>query len=377
MMRVLIAGGGTGGHFYPALAIMEELTKRKSRVKLAYVGTKRGIEARILPSYPWITFFPIHVRGLERGNVIQNLQSLLLLVVSFMETLLVLLRFRPQVVIGMGGYASFPAVFIASLLGKVLPMRTVIHEQNAVAGLTNKILARFVDKVLISYPQTKEQFASARNIVTTGNPIRSEFLLAKRTRAAYERFGLSPQKRTVLVFGGSNGSLSITNAIRQARSEIARHNDMQVLLVTGGSIDSSIIESELARAGITNIVVKSYIERMGEAFAIADLIVSRAGATTLAEITSCGKPALLIPWGGATDGHQWENARVLNEERACTIVGESDILDRRLARLIEQMVKDEQGLNLMAQNSMRLGSRHAAASMLGEIMVLVDGGVRT
>ncbi len=372
-MRVLIAGGGTGGHFYPALAVMEEFAKRKNGVELAYVGTKRGIEARILPSYPWISFFPIHVRGLQRGNAVQNMYALSLLVVSFMEMLIVLLRFRPQVVIGMGGYASFPAVFLSSLLGKTFPMRTVIHEQNAVAGLTNRILARFVDKVLISYPQTRDQLASARNIVTTGNPIRSEFLLAKRTRAAYKRFGLSPEKRTVLVFGGSHGSLAITNAIRKARSEIARNKDMQVLLVTGESIDTSIIQLELASAGITNIVVRRYIERMGEAFAIADLIVSRAGATTLAEITSCGKPAVLIPWGGASDGHQWENARVLNDERACTIVGENDILGRRLARLIEQMVKDEQGLSLMAQNSMRMGSRHAAASMLGEIMVLVEG----
>jgi len=372
-MRVLIAGGGTGGHFYPALAVMEEFAKSKNEVKLAYVGTRRGIEARILPSYPWISFFPIHVRGLERGNIIQNLYALSLLSISFVEALIVLLRFRPQVVIGMGGYASFPAVLLASILGKIFPMRTVIHEQNAVAGLTNRMLARFVDKVLISYPQTRRQLVSARNIVITGNPIRSEFLLAKRTRAAYEQFGLSPEKRTVLVFGGSNGSLALTNAIRKARKQIARNRDMQVLLVTGGSVDTSVVESELLAAGVTNIVVKRYIKRMGEAFAIADLIVSRAGATTLAEITSCGKPSVLIPWGGAADGHQWENARVLNDERACTIVGEDDILDRRLARLIGQMVKDEQGLSLMAQNSMRMGYKHAAASMLGEIMVLVKG----
>ena len=375
-MRVLIAGGGTGGHFYPALAVMEEFARRKSGVKLAYVGTKRGIEARVLPSYPWISFFPIHVRGLERGNILQNLRALSLLAISFVEALIILLRFRPQVVIGMGGYASFPSVLLASILGKILPMRTVIHEQNAVAGLTNRILAHFVDKVLISYPQTRDQLPAARNIVTTGNPIRSEFLLAKRTRAAYERFGLSPEKRTVLVFGGSNGSLALTNAIRKARGQIARNKDMQVLLVTGKSVDTSVIESEFMAAGVTNIVVKRYIERMGEAFAIADLIVSRAGATTLAEITSCGKPSVLIPWAGAADGHQWENARVLNDEHACTIMGEDDILDRRLARLIEQMVKDEQGLNSMAQNSMRMGCRHAAASMLGEIMVLV-GGART
>ncbi len=372
-MRVLIAGGGTGGHFYPALAVMEEFAHREEESELAYVGTKRGIEARILPSYPWIRFFPIHVRGLERGNILQNLYAILLLILAFLETLIVFCRFRPRIVIGMGGYASFPAVLLASALARISPIRTVIHEQNAVAGLSNRILALFADKVLISYPQTRRYFPASRNVVTTGNPIRRDFLLAKRTAATYERFGLSPHKRTVLVFGGSHGSAALTNAIRQAKSEIARNEGLQVLLVTGDSVEETVITREFAAAGVKNIVVHRYIDQMGEAFAIADLIVSRAGATTLAEITSCGKPAVLIPWGGAAGGHQWENARVLNDGRACALMEEDDILDRRLTRLIEQMVRDEEGLNLMARNSMRMGSRHAAASMLGEIMTLVEG----
>jgi UDP-N-acetylglucosamine--N-acetylmuramyl-(pentapeptide) pyrophosphoryl-undecaprenol N-acetylglucosamine transferase len=372
-MRVLIAGGGTGGHFYPALAVMEEFAHREEQIELAYVGTRRGIEARILPSYKWIRFFPIHVRGLERGNALQNMYAMVLLALAFLETLIVFCRFRPRIVIGMGGYASFPAVLLASILAKVSPIRTVIHEQNAVAGLSNRILAPFVDKVLVSYSQTRRYFQRSRNVVTTGNPIRKDFLLAKRTADVYEQFGLSPDKRTVLVFGGSHGSAALTNAIRQAKSEIARNARLQVLLVTGDSADRTVIAREFAAAGVKNISVRRYIDQMGEAFAVADLIVSRAGATTLAEITSCGKPAVLIPWGGATGGHQWENARVLSDGRGCTLMEENDILDRRLTRLIEQMVRDEKGLNLMARNSMRMGSRHATASMLGEIMTLVEG----
>ncbi len=372
-MRVLIAGGGTGGHFYPALAVIEEFEKHRREVKLGYLGTKRGIEARILPSYSQIPFFPIHARGLERKNALQNLGALALLVISFLETAVVLLHFRPNVVIGMGGYSSFPALLLASVLGKFLPIRTIIHEQNAVAGLTNRLLAHFVDKVLISYPYTKSQFSSARNVVTTGNPIRREFFLAQRTPEIYRRFGLCPQKKTVLIFGGSNGSFALTSAVIQDSQAIARNNEMQVLLVTGKALDTSTIELKLAAAGIKNIVVKTYIQRMGEAFAIADLVVSRAGATSLAEITSCGKPSILIPWGEAADKHQQENARVLKDAKGCTIMEEHDLGKHKLAQLIEEMLKDEKELSLMAQSSMCIGSKYAAASMLGEILNLVEG----
>jgi UDP-N-acetylglucosamine--N-acetylmuramyl-(pentapeptide) pyrophosphoryl-undecaprenol N-acetylglucosamine transferase len=374
-MRVLIAGGGTGGHFYPALAVMEELSQREPAVKLAYVGTWRGIEARVLPSYPWIRFYPIHARGLMRGHPLQNLYALILLSVAMLETLIVFVRFRPGVVIGMGGYASFPAVLLGSLLGRIFPVRirTVIHEQNAVAGLTNRLLAPLVDKVLVSYAHSKRFFARAREVVITGNPIRKEFLLAQRTESLYRRFGLDPEKQTVLVFGGSHGSAALTTAVLRAKAAIAQNERLQVLLVTGDSGEERAIRAEFQRAGVENVVVRRYIERMGEAFALADLIVSRAGATTLAEITSCGKPALLVPWGGAADGHQWENARVLDQERACTLVNEEDILGQGLVELIEQVIGDQEGLMQMAQNSMRLGKRQATTLILGEIITLAQG----
>jgi len=372
-MRVLIAGGGTGGHFYPALAVMEEFSQREPEARLAYIGTRHGIEGRILPSYSWIRFFPIHARGLERGNLWQNLYAIALLSLAFLETFIAIVRFRPQIIIGMGGYASFPGVLLGSLLGRVIPIRTVIHEQNAIAGLTNRILAPFVDKVLVSYSQSKASFPRARRIAVTGNPIRKEFLLAKRSAEAYQRFDLDPDKQTVLVFGGSHGSAALTTAIIRAKGSIAKSERLQVLLVTGKSGEERAIREEFNRAGVHNIVVRQYIERMGEAFAVADLVVSRAGATTLAEITSCGKPALLVPWGGAAGGHQWENARVLREEKACALVNEADILKHGLAGLICQMVGDREALTRMAHNSMRMGKRQATTLILGEIMTLVEG----
>jgi UDP-N-acetylglucosamine--N-acetylmuramyl-(pentapeptide) pyrophosphoryl-undecaprenol N-acetylglucosamine transferase len=352
---------------------MEEFSQREPGARLAYIGTRHGIEGRILPSYPWIRFFPIHARGLERGNFWQNLYAIALLSLAFVETFIAIVRFRPQIIIGMGGYASFPVVLLGSLLGRVIPVRTVIHEQNAIAGLTNRILAPFVDKVLVSYSQSKASFSRARRIAVTGNPIRKEFLLAKRTTEAYQRFDLDPDKQTVLVFGGSHGSAALTTAIIRAKGSIAKSESMQVLLVTGKSGEERAIREGFNRAGVHNIVVRQYIERMGEAFAVADLVVSRAGATTLAEITSCGKPALLVPWGGAAGGHQWENACVLKDEKACALVNEADILKHGLVGLICQMVGDRKALTRMAHNSMRMGKRQATTLILGEIITLAEG----
>ncbi|MCD6142078.1 undecaprenyldiphospho-muramoylpentapeptide beta-N-acetylglucosaminyltransferase [Candidatus Bipolaricaulota bacterium] len=376
-MRVLVAGGGTGGHFYPALAVMEALKKDDPAIELGYVGTRRGIEARILPSYPWIRFFPIHARGISRESVGKGIYAVFLLFVAFIETALVFLRFRPQLVIGMGGYASFAPLFLGSLLGRVIPIRTVIHEQNLVAGLTNRILSRFVDKVLVSYPRTREDFPHARRVVVTGNPIREEFLLSKRSEAAYRRFGLVPGKKTVLVFGGSRGSSTLVRALLQKIDAIAADGELQVLLVTGDAEDENAIRKAFADEGVKNVIVRRYIDRMGEAFALADLIVSRAGATTLAEITSCGKPALLVPWPGAAEDHQRRNARYLAAAGACAVAEEDELLEEGLAPVIEAMVRDEVRLNRIGRNAAQVGQRSAVRLILGEIESLARGEAQT
>jgi UDP-N-acetylglucosamine--N-acetylmuramyl-(pentapeptide) pyrophosphoryl-undecaprenol N-acetylglucosamine transferase len=315
-MRVMVAGGGTGGHFYPGLAILEGLRERDPNVRGAYVGTRSGIEARVLRSHPWIRFHPIHVRGFFRGDARRNLGTVLRLMVGLLETLVIFSRFRPQIVIGVGGYSSFPPLILAAILGRFLRIRTAIHEQNVVAGLANRWLSRFVDLVLVSFPQTERSFPRARRLVVTGNPIREEFLHIRRSDALYHQFGLDPGRRTILVFGGSKGSTEITGQILHARETIGANRDLQVLLVTGSDGARDAIRREMKASGVGNIVVESYVHRMGAAFAVADLVVCRAGATSLAEITACGKASILIPWRAAADDHQWANAHLLEAEEA-------------------------------------------------------------
>jgi UDP-N-acetylglucosamine--N-acetylmuramyl-(pentapeptide) pyrophosphoryl-undecaprenol N-acetylglucosamine transferase len=259
------------------------------------------------------------------------------------------------------------------MLGRVLPIRTAIHEQNAVPGLANRLLSRVVDVVLVSYPMAASAFPRARKVVVTGNPIRQEFLRERRCEAAYREFDLDPRRRTVLVFGGSNGSPELVDRILAAKADLARRDDLQVLLVTGGARSDDEVRRELREAGAANVQVRKYIDRMATAFAIADLIVARAGATTLAEITTCGKPAVLVPWRGAADDHQWQNARVLEKAEACRLADAQTTGKGELVNQILRLAGDDAALTRLAGNARRLGQRQANSLILGEIQTLVRG----
>jgi UDP-N-acetylglucosamine--N-acetylmuramyl-(pentapeptide) pyrophosphoryl-undecaprenol N-acetylglucosamine transferase len=375
MTNVMIAGGGTGGHVYPAMAIIQGLRQGMPEANVAYVGTRRGLEARAVRQVPWVRFFPIHARGLDRYGRAASLRAAGWLLTGFVETLVLFVRFRPRVVVGVGGYSSFPPVLLAACLGRILPIRTAIHEQNAIPGLANRWLSRLVDVVLVSYPMAAAAFPHARKVVITGNPIREEFLRERKSDAAYREFGLDPRRRTVLVFGGSNGSPELVEQVLEAKEALAERNDLQVLLVTGGAQPEEDVRRELAAAGVRNVEVRSYIDRMATAFAIADLIVARAGATTLAEITTCGKPAVLVPWRGAADDHQWENARVLERAEACRLASPQQTAGKRgdLVEQVLRLVKDDAALTRLAGNARRLGQRQASSLILGEIQALVRG----
>ena len=372
-MRILVAGGGTGGHFYPALAMCEGLRKKYPHARFAYVGTKNGVEARVLPTHDWIRFHPILASGLYRKNWMKNVLATVQLLLGFLQTINVFLRFRPQLVIGVGGYSSFAPVLLGSLLGSVLPIRTVIHEQNVIGGLANRWLSRFVDLVMLSFPQSERSFSHARKIVVTGNPIREEFLHVKRSPALYRHFGLDPDRRTILVFGGSKGSVEITEQVLFGKETIAQNEDLQILLITGDADIEAGIRAELDATGVTNIVVKGYVHQMGAAFAVADLVVCRAGATSLAEITSCGKASLLVPWKEAADDHQRKNAKLMEEESACTVADEDVIVRHGLVGAILGQMSDELGLERLAGNARRMGQRSAESVILGEIRLLMRG----
>ncbi len=370
-MRVLVAGGGTGGHFYPALAMCEGLRKRYPGAQFAYVGTKTGVEARVLPSYDWIRFHPILASGLVRNNWMKNTLAMVRLLLGFLQTIVLFLRFRPQLVIGVGGYSSFAPVLLGALLGRAMPIRTAIHEQNVIGGLANRWLSRFVDLVMLSFPQSERSFPNARNMVVTGNPIREEFLHVKRSPAIYRHFGLDPDRRTILVFGGSKGSTEITEQVLFGKEAIAQNDDLQILLITGDSDIEAEIRSEPDATSVTNIVVKGYVHQMGAAFAIADLVVCRAGATSLAEITSCGKASLLVPWKEAADDHQRKNAELMKEECACTVADDEVIVRHGLVGAILGQMGDELGLERLAGNARRMGQPSAESVILSEIRSLM------
>lgn len=370
-MRILVAGGGTGGHFYPALAICEGLRRKYPQAQFTYIGTKTGVEARVLPDYDWINFHPIFASGMVRKNWWKNVLGLVQLLAGFLQAILLFVRYRPQLVIGVGGYSSFAPVLLGSLLGRVIPVLTAIHEQNVIGGLANRWLSRFVDLVMLSFPQSERSFPHARKLAVTGNPIREEFLHVKRSPALYRHFGLDPERRTILVFGGSKGSEEITEQVISGKEAIAGNSDLQILLITGDAATEAAIRAELDATDVSNIVVKGYVHQMGAAFAVADLVVCRAGATSLAEITSCGKASMLVPWKEAADDHQRKNAEFMREECACTVADEAVIVRNGLVGAILDQMDDELGLECLAGNAKRMGQRSAQSAILGEIRSLM------
>jgi len=372
-MRVLFAGGGTGGHVYPAIAMIDEIRRRDPVAKIGYVGTRRGLEGRILASRSDIRFFAIHARGLTRGRPLSTLRTLGWLLLAIVESTLVLVRFRPELIIGVGGHSSFAPVFLGALVSHVLPLQTAIHEQNVIGGLANRLLSRWVDLTMLSFEESKRSFPSAKRIAVTGNPIREEMLHVKRSEATYRQFGLEPHRRTILVFGGSKGSTEIIEQIRIAKHGVATERDLQILLITGDKDRTRHLKEEMRAAGATNVSIQTYVEQMGAAFSIADLVVCRAGATSLAEITACGKASLLVPWRGAADDHQWKNALAMRDEGACTVADEDTIVRHGLVRLIQELVEDEARLGRLARNARRAGQRDARAAILGEIQTLMRG----
>lgn len=361
-MKVLVAGGGTGGHVYPALAIMEGLRRHPtlSVQEIAYVGTKRGLENRIIPEHHWIKFFKIRTRGFDRKNLLRCLLASFELPIGLIQTLFILLKFKPQVIIGVGGYAAFPPL----LWGIFLRIPTVIHEQNIKPGLVNRSLARWVTRVCVTYPETARYLKRAKSIRVTGLPVRPSLF---ETRPNYSRFGLEQDRATLFVVGGSRGSEFLTRTVLDAYPKL---NGTQVLLITGPQ-SYPAGEPSHRGSGRGRLVQIPYVEDMGAALAVADLVICRAGATTLAELAAVGKPAILVPWPGAAENHQYENARALAESGGCLLAPESELNADKLAELVSQLLNSQTKLNEMKSRMSSVGRKAALDHILREVELLV------
>lgn len=373
-MKVLIAGGGTGGHIYPAVTIGKALLEKGA--ELLFVGTQRGLEKQIVPREGFPIEF-ISVDYFPRRLSLRLFRSILTAGKGVREAWKLVKRFAPDACVGTGGYVAGPVVLAAALLG----VPTVIQEQNALPGLTNRLLVHFVDKVALGYEAAAGGFGRRDKLVFTGNPIRPEIAEMTRERGA-ARLGLDPRKRLVLVTGASQGARSINRAIIESFHEF-RRLDAYLLVATGAASFDSVV-AELEKGGAAgrsaldgsarafgNVIVAPYLYDMPAALAAADLAVGRAGALSIAEMTARGLPAILIPYPYAAENHQEKNARVLEEAGAARVILDRELDGRRLFQEIAELLSSRERLEAMARASRRLGKPDA----VWEIVAMVEGVV--
>ncbi len=353
-MRVLIAGGGTGGHLFPGVAIAEEVKARDATAAVQFVGTQRGIEARVLPELGW-ELATIQVSGLKTVGALGAIKGLFKLPRALWQARRIVKRFKPDAVIGVGGYASGPVVLMARLGG----VPTAICEQNSIPGLTNKILGRLVRRVFLSFEESR-RFFKPKKIAMTGNPVRRE--LAARLLAAGAAARPADAPLTVLVSGGSLGAVAVNDLASQALIELAKGRPLTIVHQTG-TADEAKIAARYREAGVA-ADVRAFIKDMAREYERADLIVCRAGATTVAELAIAAKPAIFIPYPFAADNHQEINAREMAAAGAALSYKQADLTAAALRDAIAPLLDDPRRRAAMGAAMRTLAKPGAAAAVV-------------
>lgn len=364
-MRIIVSGGGTGGHIYPAITLINNIKKIVPNAEFLYVGTKKGLEADIIPREQ-IPFATLDISGFERHLTMKNFLVAGKAFKAVVKARRIVKDFKPDVAIGTGGYVCGPILMAASLMG----IPALIQEQNAIPGVTNKILAKFVDKIAVGYKRAMNYFPQDK-VIFTGNPIRDDILSSTKNEGVME-FSLDTTKKTILVSGGSRGAHSINKAMLDVHKHFANNYRVQIMHVTGKN-EYSFVKDGLDKMGIditrvNNLSVYPYLYDMPKALAAADIAVFRAGATSLAELTARGVPAVLIPYPFAAENHQEFNARELEKNGAANVIINKDLTGELLIKVLEEMLVSENHLQEMAEASRNMG-KPSAALAIAEIVV--------
>ena len=358
-MRLLIAGGGTGGHLFPGIAVAEEFLSRDSGNEVLFVGTEAGIESRTLPGsgYQLRTIATAGIRG--RGGL-SKAKSIALLLYAYAQSRKILREFGPDLVLGVGGYASGPVVLASR--GMLIPR--FVHEQNAIPGFTNRVLARFAAKIFISLEESRQFFPKERTLLT-GNPLRRQIL---------ESIANPPQTHLatggnfhLLVFGGSRGAHAVNMAVMDALPRLKALGRKLTVTHQTGVDDLEFVREGYQRADVQGEVIP-FIENMAAEYGKADLIVCRAGATTIAEITACGKSCIFIPYPHAVDDHQRRNAEALLKERAGFMLTERELTKESLGALVLDLANDPARVAEVAGNARRVARLDAAQLIVDEML---------
>jgi UDP-N-acetylglucosamine--N-acetylmuramyl-(pentapeptide) pyrophosphoryl-undecaprenol N-acetylglucosamine transferase len=356
-MRLLIAGGGTGGHLYPGIAVARELMARDPAAQVTFVGTAQGIEARVLP-HEGLTLDLIRSAGLKGKSLATVARGLSLLPLSALDAWRVLSNRRPQVVIGLGGYSSAPVVMLAAMRG----IPTMVMEQNAIPGFSNRRLAGIVKAAAVTYEESRSTFGAKAFV--SGNPVRSEFF-----EEAHADQISPPGAARVLVFGGSQGAHAINMAMVEAAPRLAAAAGRLAITHQTGERDLEIVRDGYRRAGL-QARVEPFLYHMDREMKSADVVVSRAGATTLAELAAAGRAAILIPLPTATDDHQRKNAEAFVRQGAAVMVQQRDLTGERLASELLGLADDGDRRSGLARAARKLARPDAAKVIVDKVLGL-------
>lgn len=362
MKRAIITGGGTGGHIYPALAVANRLMEKGWDV--LYIGSRTGLEGKIIPR-EGLAYQEVSVAPLPRRLTPRVLGAIFKTTTGIFQAFQLIKEYQPDVVLGTGGFVAGPVVLAATLKG----IPTVIHEQNVYPGFTNKLLSYRVDRIALNFADADQFFSSnvREKLVVTGNPIR-EIILKTSKEEGLKEFGFSVHRKTLLVFGGSQGSMSINRAMLELYKYYENSREIQIIHLTGEKNYQQIME-EIKKRGIAldknrNYKIMPYLSKMEFAYAVADLIIYRAGATGIAEITARGIPAILVPYPFAAENHQEYNARNLEKHGAAIMISDDQLNGKILINKIEDLIKNERKLKEMALNSKKLGQPDATEKLV-------------
>ncbi len=350
-MKIIMTGGGTGGHIYPAIAIADKIKRKHPEAEIIFVGTKRGMEKDLVPKNGYDIRF-ITVSGFHRKKPWKNIKTAADLIKGSGQIRKILKEFKPDLVIGTGGYVCGPVVRAAHKSG----IKTFIHEQNALPGVTNKLLEKYADKVFISFSESNKYFKNPEKLIVTGNPIRKSFLLCGMNHSR-EKMGISPSEFVILCFGGSLGAGKINSTMVHVAEAISGIPDTRLYFITGRNyyeqVLASLKEKQVNLSG--NINILEYADNMHEYLSAADLVISRAGALTISEITACGKASILIPSPNVTGNHQYFNAKVVADKGGAIIIEEKDLTEEKLLGTILRLKNNKEKLNAMSTASAAAG----------------------
>ncbi len=363
-MNIIISAGGTGGHIFPAIAVADELKRQDPSVKILFVGAEGKMEMERVPKAGyaieglWIAGFQ---RRLTMKNVLLNLQLPFKVLHSMMKVRRILSTFKPDVVVGFGGFASGPTLKAAASMG----IPTILQEQNSYAGVTNKLLAQKAKKICVAY-EGLEKFFPSQKLIVTGNPVRADILdIKSKYTEGVNYFGLDKNKKTIAVLGGSLGAKSLNVAMEANAELIGNQSNMQILWQCGRLYEEDFKDGKAAH--LPNVQMRPFIDRMDLAYAVADVIIARAGALTISELCLAGTPTVLVPSPNVAEDHQTKNAMALVNKKAAVLVKDKDASQKMISTAIE-VIGNQELMSELSKNILSLSKPHAAKDIADVVM---------